>query len=581
MSRARRAIALTLLIVPMVLAATVTSPGAPARATDRDPVPVEERSISELATPVEEGATPPAPAGPAATSSAGEAVPATEPFNITGRVVRLAPDGSLSTDAGYAIVELVRESDGAVVSSNPGSTFAFYGLAPGSAYHLRIKWENRPTIYSGNTHHHGDRVIFVAGASDVVMAAAPSSTASGSISFAVDAGRMKSVYAYSLDQHGELRRVSYWLGYRSEWSMSGFLPGRYLFLGVDSLLEGERHAEEFYEDTQWVEDATWVEIGVGSAVTGIDFALEPFMFEVYRLAGTDRYETAVEASRAAFEPGIPVLYLASGANWPDALSAAPAAAAQGGTLLLTRPDAVPAVIEAEIRRLAPERVIIVGSSGVVSEAVRAKVASIVPDTTRIGGADRYETSQRIVADAFRDGSHRNVFLATGSGFADALSAAPIAGRAGEPVLLIRGMAGSIDPATAASLRALGPERVVLVGSPGVISSGTESALAATRIAGSLLRVGGADRFETSQYLNWRFRPAEFNRFVFFANGLGYADALGGATVASAFGAPLFLVRPSCVPEVVLDDMWRYQRSQTVLLGGESVLNTSVARLTAC
>ncbi|HWP62528.1 MAG TPA: cell wall-binding repeat-containing protein, partial [Candidatus Binatia bacterium] len=76
-----------------------------------------------------------------------------------------------------------------------------------------------------------------------------------------------------------------------------------------------------------------------------------------RLGGTDRYGTSVAISvRTVPEGGVPVVYLASGAGFADALVAGPAAARSGGALLLTRPDRLPANIATELVRLAPDRV---------------------------------------------------------------------------------------------------------------------------------------------------------------------------------------------------------------------------------
>ena len=58
-----------------------------------------------------------------------------------------------------------------------------------------------------------------------------------------------------------------------------------------------------------------------------------------RLAGTDRWATsAAVATRAVTEGMSGPPWLASGANWPDAVSAGPAAAAGKGVLLLVAPS---------------------------------------------------------------------------------------------------------------------------------------------------------------------------------------------------------------------------------------------------
>ena len=72
-----------------------------------------------------------------------------------------------------------------------------------------------------------------------------------------------------------------------------------------------------------------------------------------RISGPDRYATSVAVSKLAFPNGTDTVYLASGMAYPDALSAGPAAVAAGGTMLLTAPTAIPAVVANELKRLAP------------------------------------------------------------------------------------------------------------------------------------------------------------------------------------------------------------------------------------
>jgi putative cell wall-binding protein len=60
-----------------------------------------------------------------------------------------------------------------------------------------------------------------------------------------------------------------------------------------------------------------------------------------RFGGADRIEVAVGISQQ-FDPGVPVVYIAKESNYPDALTAAPAAALQGGPLLLAPTAWLPA-----------------------------------------------------------------------------------------------------------------------------------------------------------------------------------------------------------------------------------------------
>ncbi len=92
---------------------------------------------------------------------------------------------------------------------------------------------------------------------------------------------------------------------------------------------------------------------------------------VTRLAGADRYSTAAAISAASFAQYVPVVYIATGTNFPDALAGAPVAGAVGGPLLLVTRDTIPAATAAELTRLAPASIVVLGSTGVVSDAVAA------------------------------------------------------------------------------------------------------------------------------------------------------------------------------------------------------------------
>ncbi|PPH16291.1 MULTISPECIES: cell wall-binding repeat-containing protein [unclassified Rathayibacter] len=315
--------------------------------------------------------------------------------------------------------------------------------------------------------------------------------------------------------------------------------------------------------------------------SGIDFFPSAYSSDVARLAGTDRYATAVAVTASGFADGAPVVYLASGANWPDALSAGPAAAKQGGALLLTDPSVLPAVVAAELRRLAPQRIVVVGSALSVSESVLQQVKALGIPTERIEGVDRYDTSRRIVEDAFPDGSYEDVFVATGTNFPDALSVAPIAGRRAEPVLLVDGARSRLDQPTRDTLAGLDPSSVQLLGGAPSISTAVEADLRAAKIAGTVSRIAGTDRHDTSRRLNDVFPPSELGDTVYLATATGFADALAVGPVAAKQGAPLYLSEPTCLPRSTRVKMQGHDLDQVLLLGSPLTLSAQVRSLSAC
>ena len=180
--------------------------------------------------------------------------------------------------------------------------------------------------------------------------------------------------------------------------------------------------------------------------------------------------------------------------------------------------------------------------------------------------------------AFPTGATK-AYFATGANFPDALSASAAAGSSASPVILVNGLARSIDSKTAALISRLGVTTAKIAGGTGVVSSGVESSLRAQTTITSVQRLSGADRYATSRAIN----KAAFSTApqAFFAVGTGFADALAGAALAGRNGAPLYVVPRSCVPPAVISDRTDLGTVQHVLLGGTGVLTSGVARLAPC
>lgn len=196
-----------------------------------------------------------------------------------------------------------------------------------------------------------------------------------------------------------------------------------------------------------------------------------------RLAGPSRYETAVEISRQAFptDGSAAVVILASGESFADALSAAPAATKLGGPVLLTRPDELPGSVRAEIARLSPDRIIVLGGPGAISDAVVADLAGLAPDVDRISGATRFDTGTALSAEAFAGGSSK-AFVATGWQFADALVGAATAAGQGAPLLLVT--PGSLPQGVASEITRLGAITIVILGGDSAVDAAVQQALEA-------------------------------------------------------------------------------------------------------
>lgn len=286
-----------------------------------------------------------------------------------------------------------------------------------------------------------------------------------------------------------------------------------------------------------------------------------------RVWGVDRYATAAEASRDAFAPGVPVAFVASGENFPDALAAGAAAAALGGPVLLARQAALPWVTETELRRLNPTEIVVVGGEGAISSAVESALGAIAP-VQRVGGVDRYATAAAVSAMAFPAGAPV-VYVASGTGFADALAGGAAAAAAGGPVLLVR--PGSVPPATASELNRLSPASIVILGGTAAVGAAVEAELSSQA---PVRRIGGADRYETAALISQDAFPGGAGT-VYVAIGTNFPDGLGGAAAAGVMGGPMLLIAPESLPNTTRDELVRLAPDVIVILGGPGVVTTGV------
>lgn len=195
---------------------------------------------------------------------------------------------------------------------------------------------------------------------------------------------------------------------------------------------------------------------------------------VRRIAGTSRFATAAGIADAFFATGVPVVYLATGSAFPDALAGGAAAAALGGPMLLVTRDAVPPETAEALRGLQPAGVVVLGGERAVSEQVRAELSRIAGvDATRVAGADRFGTAAAVSAAVFAP-STEVALIATGADYPDALAGVPAAAVHEAPLLLTT--RDALPEVTAAELRRLAPSRIIVLGGPGAVSDAVATAL---------------------------------------------------------------------------------------------------------
>ncbi|HVM54529.1 MAG TPA: cell wall-binding repeat-containing protein [Acidimicrobiales bacterium] len=275
-----------------------------------------------------------------------------------------------------------------------------------------------------------------------------------------------------------------------------------------------------------------------------------------RIAGADRYETAVRISSAAFTGGAEAVVLASGESFPDGLTAGPLAALHDAPVLLTTRDALPPITARELERLAPERVFVVGGTAAVADEVVAEIRAIAGvQPARIAGATRYETATA-VASLF-PAPAPIAFLASGADFPDALAGGAAAALGGAPLLLTP-PALLPDPVRDELARLAPPEVLVLGGTSAV----SDAAMAA--IGGPARRLAGTDRYATAAAIATD-RVGDATQ-VIIATGNAFPDALAAAPLARSFGAPVLLTS-GCLPSGSLEFIRTRGWADVTVVGG--------------
>ena len=222
--------------------------------------------------------------------------------------------------------------------------------------------------------------------------------------------------------------------------------------------------------------------GKGAIPDSVVSQVESIGSTVERLAGDDRFSTGVAISNK-FWTTSETVYLATSGGFSDALSGGALAAKTNSPVLLSASTQLPAVVAAELARLAPSEVVLLGGTSSLSSSVSGQVKAAVPgvSVSRLAGTDRYATSAAI-ADAGWNTSTR-VFYASGANFPDALAGVAGAAANDAPLLLTRDNC-SPSPIAATTAR-LSPTTKVILGGEAVIKTSAVTTTCITESGSSL------------------------------------------------------------------------------------------------
>lgn len=375
------------------------------------------------------------------------------------------------------------------------------------------------------------------------------------------------VQLWTWDDMNDAWEGTFWAEWNDDgtYDLTGVAPGKYRAESYFYDPLSDNYESVYYNGDTSIDDidlAQDIVVDAGEELTGIDFHFDSFVEKpdvpVVRVEGTNRYATAIATSQQSFDSADTVV-LATGTNFPDALSASALAGAYGGPLLLTNPDTLSPGVATEITRLGATEVVIIGSEDAVSWDVEEQVDAIAGvSVDRVFGDNRYETSAEIayrVADL--TGYVYEAFVVRGDNFADALSASPIAYRQGMPVILTESK--RLRPEAAAVIEDLEIENVIIAGSTAAVATNVVTAIEDISPEIYVERIFGADRYATSANLAaWSVEYGYASKmFVGVATGLNFPDALGGGAACGSKSGVLLLTNPTTLSEPAAKFLTQY------------------------
>ncbi|MFZ3131523.1 MAG: S8 family serine peptidase [Desulfosporosinus sp.] len=311
----------------------------------------------------------------------------------------------------------------------------------------------------------------------------------------------------------------------------------------------------------------WILVGGGVASTQVKVGIyEPGIYQVgytqvpetSRLAGLNRQETAIEVAKAAYPAGTDTVILAREDDFPDALTSAPLAYKEHAPILLTNPQSLSPKVLAEINRLEPQKVILLGSTAAISEQVQNQLSSLGYTVNRIWGPNRYATAAAIAKEL---GTSGKAIVVNGDNFPDALVIASPAAQNGEPILLTASSA--LAPETDEVLRQLSVTETLVIGAEVRVSDPVLEQLPGHR------RIAGPNRYGTAAYVLSEYPPP--GQGVYLATGEDFPDALSGGLLAAIQGTNVVLVPPDGLPPALLDVLRSWQGRTVIALGGPNVV----------
>ena len=221
--------------------------------------------------------------------------------------------------------------------------------------------------------------------------------------------------------------------------------------------------------------------------------------------------------------------------------------------------------------------LVVASYVVITQGTAGAIAT--GTSSRIFGADRFETAAKIAATAFPSGAS-TVILASGenANFPDALAGNYLAGQKRAPILLTTNTGSTVPSSTSTELRSLGATSIIVLGSSSSVPDAQVSNLQASGY--SVTRLGGTTRYDTALAVAENpGAPAvgtvDGIRTAIIANGQNFPDAVSAGSLAYADKLPVIITTPTVLAPQASQTLKDLGIGQVIIVGGTASVSSSV------
>lgn len=195
------------------------------------------------------------------------------------------------------------------------------------------------------------------------------------------------------------------------------------------------------------------------------------------------------------------------------------------------------------------------------------------NTTRISGNDRYKTSMEILNSGWN--TSKNLVLASGEDYPDALCSVPLAKQLSAPVLL--NTRSQISDEVINKIIQLKVENIFIIGGEGSISKDVEDTLR-KKANVNIVRLFGSTRYETSiAVANYLYSNFDMSKEAVVTSGLGFADSISIAPIAAQKNMPILLTDKETFSNNTKNFLSDNSIEKAYIIGGSGVISENVAK----